>query len=250
MILRRDLQADFCVRRHAASAPLRAGFTLIELLVVVAIISILAALLLPALKAARESAYSAKCLSNLKQVGAAALMYADDNEGKSPECGGDAGQIVVNGYPWCKWLDGVFTYVGNKIEVMECPSQRFERRTDGLYNIASPYLPRKYYPGYQINNLSSSFRLSDVKNPASKVWFADGSFHGVYRTEVWSPISNLEAGNGNGSLDPHPISKRHHGGSNLLFFDGHAAWMLYENVQAISSAGELTYQTYWNLNTP
>src|ERR1051326_1429298 len=63
----------------------RFGFTLIELLVVVAIITILAALLLPALKGAKESAKSAACISNLKQLGAAILMYAQDNNDYGPE---------------------------------------------------------------------------------------------------------------------------------------------------------------------
>ena len=55
-------------------------FTLIELLIVIAIISILAALLLPALNQARESAKSGACLSNLRQSATAALLYANDNK--------------------------------------------------------------------------------------------------------------------------------------------------------------------------
>ncbi len=65
----------------------RRGFTLIETLVVIALVAVLAAILLPTLNAARDSARSAVCLANLRSVYALVRIYADENRGYGPALG-------------------------------------------------------------------------------------------------------------------------------------------------------------------
>lgn len=130
----------------------KAGFTLVELLVVIGIIAVLVAILLPALNRARENANRISCLSNLRQIGNAFVMYTNENKGWFPNIavyGGPGAaalgygyQAAPTGYPadWIGWPDdwivwrnkqpedvlrgAIVKYLGNPSsgKVMTCPS--------------------------------------------------------------------------------------------------------------------------------
>src|SRR5438876_9260155 len=69
---------------HPCTEPRKSGFTLIELLVVIAIIAILAAILFPVFARAREQARRTACISNVKQLGTAWMMYVQDYDESFP----------------------------------------------------------------------------------------------------------------------------------------------------------------------
>ena len=88
------------------------GFTLIELLVVIAIIAILAAILFPVFAQAREKARGAACLSNVKQLGLALQMYAQDYDETLPNNAQDTDKFLAPNAP-ANWAKGLQAYAKN-----------------------------------------------------------------------------------------------------------------------------------------
>jgi prepilin-type N-terminal cleavage/methylation domain-containing protein len=97
------------------------GFTLIELLVVIAIIAILAAMLLPALNAAKQKALKTQCMNNLRQIGIAMFSYTGDNNDKLPVLQPPGSAAWAWDVP-ISVADTMLSAMGNQKKVFYCPS--------------------------------------------------------------------------------------------------------------------------------
>jgi prepilin-type N-terminal cleavage/methylation domain-containing protein/prepilin-type processing-associated H-X9-DG protein len=209
------------------------AFTLIELLVVIAIIAILAAILFPVFAQARESARRTSCLSNVRQIGTAMLMYINDYDETTPSAFYYAGTRVdtfMNLQPYIKNL-GVFFCPDRTDESDSCafavptgwPANT--RRCNG-YGYNWGFLP---YAGAGL--MAPSFTASDgtevepgvsiatLDRPAEVAAWADTYNHPRYSMSAIGSI--LDAGTLGGNITSNS-SLRHGGNINVNFCDGHA----------------------------
>jgi prepilin-type N-terminal cleavage/methylation domain-containing protein len=158
---------------RSPKAPGRRGFTLIELLVVIAIIAILAAMLFPVFAHAREKARQTSCISNLKQLGTAMLMYAEDSDGLFPPAVARPSRAQKNYYEM-SWMAVLEPYTKSR-GVYVCPSsgfrsQDFQSNNDLIRNYG--YAPTNRAAGYEAARA--------ITGPFGEAyWEGIGGFYGV-----------------------------------------------------------------------
>ena len=220
------------------------GFTLIELLVVIAIIAILAAILFPVFARARESARTASCQSNLKQVGLGWVQYAQDYDEKAmPVRTARPGKVFY----WWGSYDGV-TLRGDEgllqpymksTQIQACPS--FDNRlraslgsTGYAYN--NGHLnPTTYGPAPTYTPAVKYASLAEIQESARTVMFADSAR--ISYLDDTTLESNSYLGAPSQSYGYPTFHARHNSTGNVLWCDGHVKAMKpLHNPTAVAAA--------------
>jgi len=225
------------------------GFTLVELLVVIAMIALLASLLLPALVSAKASARSAKCKSNLRQIGIGLRLYVDDFSRYPPVwLGGDAPDAFTWRSLLVPYLFGLNQSLTNRdvAELFHCPEKNRLELDEPVLAIF-----RRASYGYNSDGTDTSIdkrRQLGLGTGSNSLLEArrNGS---VSEAAVVMPVEMIAIGCTDYYYDtmvPYPErwgpGSRHRSGCNLFMCDGHVEYVKYKKVTERSN----TARSRWN----
>ncbi len=214
------------------------GFTLIELLTVIAIIGILAAIVITTVGRVRESARSSVCASNLRQIGLAMMLYADDNRGNFPTAYVNApGQNVT-------WNSKLNPYIISQAAssnpnapqfdsspVWDCPSAEKIK-----VNASDRYHLRHYGMNVMIREPQWNYIRARVPTPSRYILIGEINRNGEFVSGL-NPTPDRT-----GSVDTtYRISHRNGTGSNYAFADGHVEF----RAGALTDAAAATSPWRW-----
>jgi prepilin-type N-terminal cleavage/methylation domain-containing protein/prepilin-type processing-associated H-X9-DG protein len=192
---------------------IRAGFTLIELLVVIAIIAVLAAMLLPALSRAKESARTTQCLNQMRQLGLGVRLYADDNDDTFPRSQHSA---FANGLlPWERSIapqlgSSTAAWTNLLTGIYHCPTDKRTTPWSYGFNVYFELGPDDDYTGKP----KTWRRGSQVPLPSATILFADNASSADHlMAHFWFSITDTAD----------LAARRHKDRANYTFTDGHSA---------------------------
>ncbi|PWU09942.1 MAG: hypothetical protein C5B50_26415 [Verrucomicrobia bacterium] len=221
------------------------GFTLIELLVVIAIIAILAAMLLPALSKAKQSAYKADCTSNLKQWGYAITLYAGDNNNYFPDLTTSNPQaagahdfawmpISFNStfYPQYLYKNSAIGVKRSANDVLYCPTDLWHRLVEVNPGYQTNLIGYNYLPG---RDVAGGIDYYGYAGNVTGWMTARPKMGGPYRLAPMV-VDRLQMNSSGVWADRDPVSGEsapsavHRGGggvpigANFLYEDGNVSW--------------------------